>query len=257
MAKIKSFQEIKIETSISSFAQKQAQLERAFPRINLFEYNFPNNKREQRFNLTKWFRNVAVMDNFQAANIRLGEFFVAVEYFQGNINFERVQDDFEPNYKKRFFLAVAADSLRSSLDILSKCTAWFFDFQNKNEVGFSFKNYLKPIESLSQPIFKSGNQIYRSKAYKMVKEFRDAEKHAGLGKREFELIKLGTKFEAKINNPDPIKFLEIEKACAELYSMILIFSETCVCEFLKFDKGYNSTDDKICKLDREGKLVME
>jgi len=253
MDKVDKFKRIDIESDFQSFKKKQEKLEQAFPRMNPFAYNYSNEKGEQRINLTKWHRNIAVIDNFQAANDRLSEFFISVEYFKEKITFERYEIDFDVDYKKRFFLAIAADSLRSFLDILTKSIAWFFDFNNKNEIGFSFNNFLKPLKNFSLQIFNSGNQIYQSPAFKEIKSFRDAEKHNGLETRTHLLNKKN--FEIEISKPKIINLIELEKNCVELYYMNLKFSEACVSEFLEYDKGYDSPDDKYFKINSDGYLV--
>ena len=253
MDKAKTIKNIDIEKCVSFFRQKQTQLEDTFSRLNPFEYNFLNSHGEERCNITKWFRNIAVMDNFQAFSTRLSEFYIAVEFYQKKITFERVEIDFQQEYKRKFFLSIAADSLRSSLDILSKSIAWFFDIENKDSIGFAFKSFLKPVKKISHPIFEYGNLIYKSEPYEIVKNYRDTQKHSGLEKNEFKL----TAISANINCTEPINCLEIEKAIVELFHMILNLSEICVAEFLKTKKGCDSPNDKICKVNGKGNLALE
>lgn len=253
MKKAETLKDVDIRESVSFFEQKQIQLEENFSRFNPFEYKFLNLKGEERYNITKWFRNIAVMDNFQAVRTRLSEFYIAVEFYQGKIRFDRVEIDFETEYKQKFFLAVAADSLRSSLDILSKSIAWFFDLPNKDTIGFAFNSCIKPVKEISPPIFQFGNKIYKSDSFKAIKNFRDTQKHSGLEKNKFEL----TTINANIKISNPIDCLEIEKALLRLFNMILGFSEICISEFLKDSKGYDSPRDQICKVNEKGNLALE
>ena len=193
------------------------------------------------------------MDNFKAFSNRLSEFYIAVEFYQEKITFERVEIDFEKDYKQKFFLSVAADSLRSSLDILSKSIAWFFDLENKDTIGFAFKSFLKPIKEFSHPIFILGNSIYKSEPYIIVKNFRDSQKHEGLEKNEFSLNAIS----ANIKFSGPINSIEIKEATIKLFNMILDLSEICVSEFLESKKGYDSPNDEIYKMNEKGVLVVE
>lgn len=253
MKKTETLKDVDIKECFSFFEQKQKQLEDDFSRLNPFEYKFLNSQGEERYNITKWFRNIAVMDNFQAVRARLSEFYVAVEFYQAKIKFDRVGIDFEKEYKQKFFLAVAADSLRSSLDILSKSIAWFFDLPNKDTIGFAFKSFIKPIKEISLPIFEFGNKIYKSEPFKVTKHFRDTQKHSGIEKNEFKLNNIN----ANIKFSNPIDCLKIENALLKLFNMILNFSEICISEFLKVSKGYDSPRDQICKVNEKGNLAVE
>ncbi len=249
------FCDLQVEKLIDDFSTLQSNLEQSMPRLALFEHYIIDNKGEKKFNITKGIRNIAFLDNFHACLFRLHEFCVAVEFFQGKVRFERKENDFPEGYKQKLFSTIAADSLRSALDIYSKSIAWFYDLKNKKALGFSYKEFIKPVKEFSVPIFREANSIYQSKPYQLIKDLRDSEKHSGLGKRHFKLVIHDKKFEAEVKNPEPLNFQQIESACCDLLNLLLNLMHVSTKEIIAHNKSFISKNDKFAKLDNDGRLI--
>jgi hypothetical protein len=249
------FCDLQVETIINDFSTLQSNLEQSMPRLALFEDYIIDNKGEKKFNITKGIRNIAFLDNFQACLFRLHEFCVAVEFFQGKIRFERNENDFPIGYKQKLFITIAADSLRSALDIYAKSIAWFYDLKNKETLGYSYQEFLKPLKEFSVPIFREANSIYQSKPYQIIKDLRDSEKHSGLGKRHFKLIIHAKKFEAEVKNPEPLNLRNIESSCCDLLTMLMKLMHVSTKEIIHHKKSFVSKNDKFAKLDNDGRLI--
>lgn len=207
---------------------------------------------KQIWHLTKWTRNLAALDKFEALIERLDEFFIAIEYFQGIIDVRRESSPLPKEYLDRFFVFVLADSIRSSLDIYAKFVAWFFYFKDRNTIGFNYKSFIKQLQSHSPALASQCKQLYNLGAYNSLKELRDTEKHVGFGKNTIKITNRKGKLEILMKRVEP---LEIEKwlKCAHscLFALVDLLKFT-TSELSRYPLGYIDSKDKIVELTPDG-----
>ncbi|NWF49919.1 MAG: hypothetical protein HXY49_05185 [Ignavibacteriaceae bacterium] len=180
-----------------------------------------------------------------------------MEYFQDNIQFERKKGiELPSKYKDNFFISVTTDSLRSSLDIFSKFLGWYFDLDEKEEIGFSYKKLIQPIGKISSKISKQLNIIYKSNEYELIKELRDTDKHIGRNQNKIKFERSIEKFNFVFNRYHPVNFQDYEKKANNLFKMLIELLSISIDECMKHQLGYNSSKDEEVIENEKGLFVM-
>lgn len=227
-----------------------------FP-LSIQDYHIIKNGNKE-FQVSKFFRNIAALDKFEALIERLEMVFIASEFFQNSIDLKRLnKDDLNYKFKERFFYSLSIDSIRSSLDILSKFIAWYYDFDNKMEIGFSYRNLIIPLKNYSSVLSDILKEINNSKFYKTIKEYRNIEKHVGSGKPTIQLTQKGTKFEINIKRYEVPNYNEIDLSICEILNNLLLVIKNAVKEFAKHKLGYNSKKDVVGIANSDGTYSMK
>ncbi len=220
-------------------------LENAIPRYPLKAYEFTSEAGDQIIAFTRSLRNIASLDHFASGVDRLSEFYIAVEYFQGSVQLTRDVKDFSDADREKFFVTLAADSIRSALDMFSNSISSFFDLEkSEKRDGFRFKPFLTELKEKSEILFIIGNDLYQSESYKAVKDFRDSHKHKGLNKREISIASNPNSFKASISNPLPISMNEVKKALMTLFEQVEDFITRFVQIARDTEKGFISPRDR-------------
>lgn len=202
--------------------------------------------------LTRWSRNIAALDKFEALIERLDEFFIAIQYFQGIIDVQRESAPLPKEYLDRFFVLVLADSIRSSLDIYAKFIAWYFYFGNRDTVGFNYKSFIKPLESCSTTLAAQCNHLYKLDAYKSLRELRDTDKHVGFGKSTIKVTNRKGKLDILMKRSEPLDLpRRLRCACKCLFALTDLVGVT-TCELSQYPLGYESDKDEIVELRPDG-----
>ena len=241
---------------ISRYTCLRNKLENALPRFPLKSYEFTSDTGEQRVAFTRHLRNIAALDHFASGMDRLSEFYIAADYFQGRVHLTRDEKDFSDAYREKFFVTLAADSLRSSLDMFANSFTSFFDLEKStNRGGYNFKPFLKELKNRSEELFTIGNELYQSESFKTVKKFRDSHKHKGLNKREIKLVDKPDSFKASISNPLPIDMKVVMKALVKLFYLVEDIASKFVEIVQESDKGYVSPRDRYYLVDGD-KLTL-
>lgn len=160
------------------------------------------------------------------------------------------------NFQDMFFSSIIADSFRSSLDIYSKFIGWFFDFNNKESMGFSYKDLIKPLRYHSKGLSSKCNSLYISEAFLFLKTFRDAEKHEGIGKHKISLSNIEGTLKIELRRPEKISLIQFEKAaCSCLQDFRELLRVTCV-ELQNWPLGFESPNDTVAETDDQGFFKM-
>lgn len=206
---------------------------------------------------SKYWRNIATLEEFGALINRLDPFGVAIEYFHGTLSMHRSQGiDFTKTFLDEFFISIAVDSLRSALDIYARFVGCYFNFPGTKHVGFGYKYLIEPLKRISDPLYVSCNDLYSSAAYKEVKSFRDKEKHLGLGKFDVSILNLKEEVSVTLRRPEPINMLSLETAICVLLSDYCGLIATTVTEFTHWPLGYDSPEDKFMLEEEDGSFRM-
>lgn len=206
--------------------------------------------------ITNWFRNVVVLDNYEMIIQRLQELFISSDYFNNNVDLHKKGEDFNKQYKDKFMYSIAIDSVRSALDILSKAIAWYFNLDEKDEVGFCWVKLIKPLKSINETISNDLNAIYKSTDFKYIKEFRDTDKHAGFGKRLYSYKVEKSKFEIVIKRADPLDFDRIDHSLCEVFNMFLEIIKNITEELKNYGLCFKSKNDVFGKIEDNGTITM-
>lgn len=263
MEKIESLKYLIPQTYVDELCVHYRKLDKflLFPKnnfpISIQDYLIINNGNTE-FQVSKFFRNIATLDKFEALIERLDMVFIASEFFQNSIDLKRLNKNaLNCKFKERFFYLLAVDSIRSSLDILSKIIAWYYDFENKMDIGFSYKNLIVPLKSYSSILADILKEIYNSKYYKTIKEYRDVEKHVGQGKPTIKFTQKGTTFEINMKRYKEPNFSEIDLSICEILNNLLFVIKNSVKEFAKHSLGYNSKKDVVGIVNSDGTYSMK
>jgi len=207
--------------------------------------------------ITKYFRNVAALDKFEAFIERLDAFWVAVEYFNGDVILQRkVGKDFTQKYLNKFFISILADSFRSGLDIYSKFLGYCFDLSGKEEMGFGYKSLIEPLKDKSKSLSQSCNELYKSDEFSLLRNLRDAEKHVGLDKHTVSIKRLNRGFEIEAKRPAELDIGKLETATCVLLQKLLHLVHLTVDELQKWDLGYDSPNDMVVEETDEGSFRL-
>jgi hypothetical protein len=174
-----------------------------FPRSgnikSIEKYSFIINGR-QGIKISRFVRNACALEKLQAFIDQLDNYFIGVEYFNNNIQLERKKGiELPQKYKDNLFISVITESLRSSLDIFAKFLGWYFDLDEKEEIGFNYKKLIQPISKISSKISKQLNIIYTSNEYALIKELRDTDQHIGKNQNKIKFERSVEKFNLILN----------------------------------------------------------
>lgn len=206
--------------------------------------------------ISKYIRNSLALEKLEAFINRLDTFFIGIEYFSKKIIFERTEGQQLPEkYKDEFFISAMTDSLRSSLDIFSKYLAWFYDLDERDEIGFSYKKLIEPLKNYSKIIAQELNIIYKSSEYIFIKNIRDLDKHIGKNQNQIKLERSLQRFNFEFKRAQPISFNEFERNSCSLFNMIKQLLFISIEENCNTKMGYDSNNDVEIIEDHNGNFV--
>lgn len=256
-----SFNEISPQKIIDEFCSLYQKLDShlKFPRsgsIKNFEgYNFVLHGKIG-MKLSRYVRNATALEKYLAFINSLDAFFVAVEYFQGNIELKRKTGTELPDkFIQEFFINTIVDSLRSSIDIFSMFVAWFYDINGKENMGFSYEKFIKPLKLMNNNLSTRLNDFYKSDEYKLIKELRDSNKHIGKGQNKIDIVNTIKKYKLHFEPSKPIDILKFKKTSCKYLKKLKEITTFTVDEFCKTDLGYDSNNDLIILfLDEQGTI---
>jgi len=254
------FSEIKIQENVDELCSEYRRLDEHLkhPKQKLpmsFEsYTYKANGQEK-IMISKYFRNIGALEKLESLINHLDTFFIAVEYFQNNINVERKDgNQLEKSFKDQLFLKIAADSIRSSFDIYAKFVSWFYDLSNKKSVGFNYEKFIKKLEKHSPTLKKHLNNLYLSEDYKTVNDFRNADKHIGFDRFELDIIRSSKKFKISTKRIPKLDKDRIEHCLLSLLNSLKEVIKLTIDEFSKYELGYNSKTDFEVRVGEDGLL---
>ncbi|HSP87942.1 MAG TPA: hypothetical protein VLN45_07395, partial [Ignavibacteriaceae bacterium] len=191
--------------------------------------------------ISRFIRNANSLEKLQAFIDQLDNYFIGVEYFQNNILLERKNGNvFPKKFKDNFFISVISESLRSSLDIFSKFLSWYFDLDEKEEIGFNYKKLIQPTSTIATKTSKQLNKIYKSNEYKFIKKLRDTDQHIGKNQNQIKFEQSIKKFNFDLKRYKPINFQDFETNANSLLKMIVQLLSISIEECQLFQLGYNS-----------------
>ena len=254
---MKSIEDITPQSELDELCNSFRQLDGhlASPRYGLpdsyYKY-FKEINGKQLWMTTKYFRNIAALDKLEAGIDTLDSFFVGVEYFQEKLSLSRTLNPFPKDYSDKFFLSVIADSLRSSLDIISKFLAWYFWLPEKEEIGFGYKKLIIPLHTICSPVADKCNSILQSKEFKMISEFRNADKHIGHGKLKIGFVNTKEKFSITLERPEELELSELKLASTNLFFQLKDLIRLSAIELQQWPLGYDAVNDELLEVTSEG-----
>ena len=210
----------------------------------------------EKIKFTKYFRNIGALEKLESLINHLDAFFISVEYFQNKLDIVRTEGEkLSIKFKEKLFYKIASDSIRSSFDIYSKVVAWYFDFDNKKEVGFSFKSFIKNVKEYSVTLMEKLNQIYNSPEYKIINDFRNADKHIGFDRFEMDINHSKKKFEIKIQRIPHLNNAELEYALLYLLKELQFIIKISIDTFSKYELGFDSKKDIEAIIQKDGTFL--
>lgn len=219
-------------------------------------YSYSSNGNEK-IKISKYFRNIGTLEKLESFINHLDSFFTSVEYFQRKVDLIRTEGEALSNqYKEEMFFKIASDSIRSSLDIYSKVVAWYFDFPNKKEIGFSYKSFIENVKNYSVILMNKLNELYNSKEYKIINDFRNADKHIGFDRFEMNVTRSKNKYELNIKRVPPLNTKELEEALLYLLEELKSIIKISVDVFSNFELGYDSKNDFEVIVQKDGTLAL-
>jgi hypothetical protein len=207
---------------------------------------------KQLWMVTKYFRNIAALDKFEAFIDTLDSFFVGVEYYQGKVALTRSDASFPLEYTDKFFISVIADSLRASLDVYAKSLAWYFSLPSKEKLGFGYRSLVLPLRERCKPIADECNTILQSTEFKLLKDYRDADKHIGQGKHEIGLERTKNGFSITSKRPDDLDIDQLKVAAAAVFGQVDQLVQFAVVEQQRWKLGYDASDDEVLEVNPDG-----
>lgn len=224
---------------------------------NSFHRYIDEQKTPPIWHMTRFFRNIAALDKYEAVVERLDPFFLAIEYFSGKIVMQRTDGPaLAKTFLDSFFASALADSFRSALDIYSKFIGWFFDFSHRETMGFSYKGLIVPLRKHSRSIADECNTIYTSPDFQHLKTFRDSEKHEGLGKHRVSLADINGTLKINLVRPTSVDISKIERSACSCIEHFYRLLKTTSEELKSCPMGYDSPNDRIAAIDEEGYFRM-
>lgn len=254
------FSELKIQENVDEFCSEYRKLDEHLkhPKHKLpmsFEnYTYRSNGQEK-IMISKFFRNIGTLEKLESLINHLDPFFIAIEYFQNNINVERMNGkQIDKSFKDQLFLKIAADSIRSSLDIYAKYVSWFYDLSNKKDVGFSYEKFIKNLEKHSTALKQHLIDLYSSEDFKIVNDFRNADKHIGFDRFEMDIKRSSKKFEISTKRIPKLDKDKIEHGLLSLLNSVKEIIKVTTNEFSKYELGYNSKTDFEVSIGEDGLL---
>ncbi len=260
--KINSFKDIQPQKIVDHLCKAYQDIDKHLmhPKTGLPESlnNYWSNKDSKNIWLyTKYFRNIASLEKLESCINRLDEFWIAVEYFNGDIDLtSHRKTKLTKSYKDRFFSSILIDSWRSSLDIFAKYIAWYFDIPGKEELGFTYKNFIVPLKNLSNHISEKCNSIYKSESYRTFKNYRDSEKHAGFDKTKLNIKEIKNEINIRLGSDEILNISSMEKdACSNLINLIDLIDNS-VSELKKWHLGYDSSKDRFGEEMSDGSIKI-
>jgi hypothetical protein len=243
---MKTFKEIKIQEEIDYLCSLLRQLDSHlfYPRSGHPQKYFFYLSGKAGIHISKYIRNSAVLEKFQAFTNQLDDFFIGIEYFQKNISFTR-NEGFEipSKYKDIFFINVVCNSLRSSLDILSKCIAWFYDMEEKEDLGFSYHKFIAPLKKHNNKLSQQLNILYKSNEFNAIKELRDSSNHTGKNQRRILYESTLERFKVTVKIPKAFNHAIFEEQTSLLFYNIKEITIYMIDDFCRFKLGYDSEND--------------
>lgn len=255
-----NFGELKIQETVDELCSEYRRLDEHLkhPKQKLpmsFEnYTYKLNGQEKIL-ISKFFRNIGALEKLESLINHLDPYFIAIEYFQNNINVERKDGrQIEKSFKDQLFLKIAADSIRSSFDIYAKFVSWFYDLPNKKNVGFSYEIFIEKLEKHSPTLKKYLNDLYSSEDYKTVNDFRNADKHIGFDRFEIDIKRSSKKFEISTKRIPKLDKDRIEHCLLSLLNSLKEIIKLTIDEFSKYELGYNSKTDFEVSVGEDGLL---
>lgn len=248
---MKSFSEIAPQVVLDSLCAEYRRLEThlgspryaGHPLSNPAYCHVDNGKTVWR--VSKYIRNLAALDKFEAFTERLDPLWISIEYFNGQVQLNRtIGEPLTKAYTDELFVLIAADALRSSLDIFSKVLGWYFGLEHKQSVGFEYGKLIKPLREKSAPVSELLNRLYNAEHFTFLKSLRDADKHIGFGKPTILLEDTPTATKVSLTQADRIEIARVESCiCATLTDLCTVVAAS-VTELQKWPLGYDCADDR-------------
>ena len=241
----------------ASFRELDAHL--ASPRFRLratFDTYSRHVKGKRLWMATKYYRNVAALDKFEAFIETLDPFFVGVAYFHGDIVISRNSSPLPETYTDKFVISTMTDSIRSSLDVFAKFLAWYFWLPGKENIGFGYESLVLPLRGICAPVADKCNFVLKSPEYQLIKAYRDADKHIGQGKRTITLVPSGIGFKLTMQSPDRLDIPQLQDACADMLNQLNDLVHLSVAELQRWTLGFGAPDDKLLEESGDGTLKL-
>lgn len=206
------------------------------------------------FNKSKYERNKLSFEKFRSLIRRFYTLYVPIEFFEGKILFNKPNSDWDDNFRHQVMTSMMIDTFISSLDIYSIIIIVYYKNVKPESLGFSYKNFLKPIKEFSQEIFNESNKLYKTLKNSDVKNYRDSEKHFGF--TTYNLNSMDSRRQTSFYQTmkkDEISHLK--KLRDETFSMLDVFLnllDLSINEMCKHKLGYENPNDKILKVNNDG-----
>ncbi len=255
-----NFGEVKIQENVDKLCYEYRRLDEHLKHpkhklpLSFNNYSYKSAGQEK-IMISKYFRNIEALEKLESLINHLDPFFISIEYFQNNINVDRKDGiQLEKSFKDQLFLKIAADSIRSSLDIYAKFVSWFYDLSNKKNVGFGYEKFIDKLEKHSPTLKKHLNNLYSSEDYKTIRDFRNADKHIGFDRFEMDIIRSSKKFEITTKRIPKLDKDRMEHCLLSLLNSLQEVIKITIDEFMKYDLGYNSKSDFEVSVGEDGLL---
>jgi len=206
-------------------------------------------------NDSRYFRNIKTFQRLQSIVNRLHPFYTSMEFFDGNVRFERLKgEQWTKGYVVYLFTSTMVDTFRSIVDIFSIMVSIYYDLPKPEKRKFSRDDFIRLIKDFSTEIYshslRFNEKLYNSELYK----FRTSEKHLGFISHDITIEQSTEKGKKKISisrveriDLDHIRF-EVIQRIGEFLDLL----EISVNEMCKHPLGYISDNDVYSEITPEG-----
>lgn len=214
-----------------------------FPRNGYAMYEDRNSGKVV-FHVVRYARNVRAILLYKAMIDRLDLFFISVEHFQGITSLHRsMGTDFTKDFQEYFFVSTMTDALRSALDIYAKILGVYFDLPGRDNIGFSFNTLIRPLKEICPDLAKACNSLYQNEHFKLLKEFRDCEKHTGRPDLDVKIKTTQDSMDIDFKRLDPIESKKLARASGNCIRTFRELLRTTSVALRRWGPAYHSPHD--------------
>ncbi len=208
----------------------------------------------QIFYQSRYMRNTYSFHRFRSLLLRFYQIYVPIEFFEGKINFDKPNSDWDDKFRNQIMISMMIDSFFSILDIFSIIVLGYYKDIKPKSIGFSYNKFLKPIKNFSEIIFYESNKLYKLLEESNIKYFRNTEKHLGFTSYdiEFNESKDHKSFSWDIKRNEPLTIDDLLSETSSMLDEFLNLLNNSTSEMCKHTLGYENPDDKILKVNDDG-----
>lgn len=202
--------------------------------LNLSLYRSESNE----LYVDKYAKNISTHDKLKSLRSRFYTIIFFCEYFTKNLEIKYTGEyDMREGYIDYIFTSQLTDSLRSILDIYSIFTMNLIRNTDLNNINFSWKKFIKPIEQYSKVIYEHSNNLYKKYDSSSVKKIRDTDRHLGFNRINLDHVMVNKEIVSyKFHKIEYPECLQVVTETLELIDDFISLLEITIGELCKSKK---------------------